>query len=70
MSRDQKPGKATIVVNAKTQEPKPAANVAAEPPPPVLAIQAKPPVALLSGLFIAACIISGVGFVVLPGLLR
>jgi hypothetical protein len=67
MSRDQKPGKATIVVNAASRGGVGPGNGAAgkQDPNPT-----KLPVVLLAALFLISCIVSGIAFVLLPGLLR
>jgi hypothetical protein len=71
MSRDQKPGKAKIVVNGplpdSATEPNVSEQSRASTANPLIA---KPPVALLSSLFVFACVASSIGFVLLPRLLQ
>lgn len=71
MSRDQKPGKAKIVVNGPLHDPAAGPTVSEQSrdssADPLLA---KPPVALLSSLFVFACVASSIGFVLLPRLLQ
>jgi hypothetical protein len=69
MSRDQKPGKAKIVVNAPPRSLAAITSSQTQPDRPVTAKPAKPaqrPVLLLAGVFLITCAAAGAGVALLP----
>jgi hypothetical protein len=74
MSRDQKPGKAKIVVNAPPQSlaaiTSPERTAATPADHSAVARTAKAPVALLAGIFLVACAAAGAGVALLPWISR
>jgi hypothetical protein len=65
MSRDQKPGKSKIVVNATPAAANAIAAVDPKAAQTVPAAPAKPPIVLMAALFLAICAAAGAGVALL-----